>query len=97
MKNYTKKIVNEYGSAIYHNSKKQKHRLDGPAVEFSDGTKYWYMNGSLHCLDGPAITYASKWEPAWYLCDLKFEKFEHNKIALFYTLEPQIINFSTMM
>lgn len=24
-----------------------KHREDGPAVEYPDGTKYWYLNGLL--------------------------------------------------
>ena len=23
------------------------HRLDGPAVEYSDGSKFWYINGTL--------------------------------------------------
>jgi len=31
------------------------HREDGPAVEYSDGTKYWFINGKLHREDGPAI------------------------------------------
>lgn len=31
------------------------HRLDGPAAEWEDGTKYWYKNGFQHREDGPAI------------------------------------------
>lgn len=31
------------------------HRLDGPAVVFSNGTKQWYQNNKFHRLDGPAI------------------------------------------
>jgi len=27
------------------NINNQTHREDGPAVEFSDGTKRWYLNG----------------------------------------------------
>ncbi len=30
------------------------HRLDGPAVEYVDGTKEWYYYGLLHREDGPA-------------------------------------------
>ena len=30
------------------------HRLDGPAIEYTSGTKDWYVNGKLHRLDGPA-------------------------------------------
>ena len=31
------------------------HREDGPAIEDSDGDKYWYLNDKLHREDGPAI------------------------------------------
>lgn len=31
------------------------HREDGPAVEFPDGSKSWYINNMLHREDGPAI------------------------------------------
>jgi hypothetical protein len=30
------------------------HRDNGPAVECSNGDKYWYLNGKLHRVDGPA-------------------------------------------
>lgn len=33
------------------------HRLDGPAVEWADGTESWFQNGYLHRLDGPAVKY----------------------------------------
>ena len=31
------------------------HRLDGPAIEWADGTESWFHNGYLHRLDGPAV------------------------------------------
>lgn len=31
------------------------HRLDGPAVEYTNGDKSWYVDGKLHRVDGPAI------------------------------------------
>lgn len=31
------------------------HRVNGPAVEFINGTKEWWVNGKLHREDGPAI------------------------------------------
>ena len=31
------------------------HRVDGPAIEYSNGTKEWYINGKRHRLDDPAI------------------------------------------
>ena len=29
--------------------------LDGPAVEWPDGSKHWFVNGKQHRLDGPAV------------------------------------------
>lgn len=37
------------------NSLGQLHCDDGPAVEWTDGQKEWWVNGELHRLDGPAI------------------------------------------
>ena len=31
------------------------HRLDGPAVEWANGTKVWCVDDKCHRLDGPAI------------------------------------------
>ena len=36
----------------------KRHREDGPAVEYADGSKEWYLNGKLHREDGPACEYA---------------------------------------
>jgi antitoxin component YwqK of YwqJK toxin-antitoxin module len=43
------------------------HREDGPAVEYSDGTKSWYLNGQLHREDGPAAEWADGKNKEWYL------------------------------
>jgi len=32
------------------------HREDGPAIEYSNGTKAWYVNGVRHRINGPAVT-----------------------------------------
>ncbi len=42
------------------------HREDGPAVEQSDGSKEWYLNGKRHRVDGPAIECADG-SKSWYL------------------------------
>ena len=34
--------------------KGQLHREDGPAIEWSDGSKEWWRNGQRHREDGPA-------------------------------------------
>jgi hypothetical protein len=42
------------------------HREDGPAIETSDGGKFWLLHGNRHRTDGPAVERAdgTKW---WYL------------------------------
>ena len=40
------------------------HRLDGPAVEYVDGRKIWYINGVMHRSDGPGIE--SGTSRVWY-------------------------------
>ena len=42
------------------------HRIDGPAVEWFDGTKYWYLDDKCHRVDGPAVEYANGTK-SWYL------------------------------
>lgn len=42
------------------------HRIDGPAIEYSDGTRHWYVNGVPSRVDGPAIEDASG-NKYWYL------------------------------
>ena len=34
-----------------------RHRVDGPAVEYSNGDKHWWLNGKRHREDGPAIEF----------------------------------------
>jgi hypothetical protein len=43
-----------------------RHREDGPAVEYTDGDKEWFINGALHREDGPAFEYANDGN-AWYI------------------------------
>ena len=42
------------------------HRLDGPAVEYAEGTKDWYVNGKRHREDGPAYEDADG-SKDWYV------------------------------
>jgi hypothetical protein len=57
--------TDSYGTKRYFNKRGRRHRLDGPAVEYLDGSESWYQNGQLHRLDGPAVEYTggSKY---WY-------------------------------
>jgi hypothetical protein len=51
---YTVK-VDGTGTATWRNTQGQLHRLDGPAVEYADGYRAWYVDGDLHRVDGPAV------------------------------------------
>jgi hypothetical protein len=37
-------IVDDYGTKRWFLNDKL-HRTDGPAIEYADGTKMWYLNG----------------------------------------------------
>jgi len=43
-----------------------RHRTDGPAVEWPNGTKEWWLNGKRHRTDGPAVEWSTG-SKAWYL------------------------------
>ena len=43
------------GSIHYYDEQGRLHREDGPAVEYPNGQRNWYINGKRHRDDGPAI------------------------------------------
>ena len=49
----------ENGDKVWCNKQGQYHRTDGPAIEWENGTKIWYVNGKCHRTDGPAVEYAN--------------------------------------
>jgi hypothetical protein len=71
----------------YYNSNEQYHRLDGPAVEYRDGSSEWLINGFWHRLDGPAINFSDYKE--WYIKGNCYLRYEHNRLVLFSILEPK--------
>lgn len=44
-----------------------KHRLDGPAVEYNNGNKSWFVNGELVAMqvDEHSITVGVRRAPLW--------------------------------
>ena len=58
-------ILDENGNKIWYLNG-NRHRADGPAVEWANGDKFWYLNDNLHRVDGPAIEYADG-DKFWYL------------------------------
>lgn len=54
----------ETGVIFYKDGK--AHRIDGPAIQWNNGNKYWKVNGEFHRLDGAAKEYADG-EKHWYV------------------------------
>jgi len=50
--------IDAYGTIFwYKEGTNIRHREDGPAVEYADGSNFWYQNGKYHRLNGPAKVY----------------------------------------
>ena len=43
------------GAKVWTNSQGNYHNEEGPAIIFSNGENFWYINGERHREDGPAI------------------------------------------
>ena len=62
-----------YEVSVYDNGDKhwylngERHREDGPAIEYAGGDKCWYLNDQLHREDGAAIEYANGDIKYWFL------------------------------
>ena len=41
------------------------HREDGPAIEYANGDKSWYINDQHHREAGPAIEFANGYKEYW--------------------------------
>ena len=81
--------TDSYGNIYYYNDLNQLHREDGPAVEYADGDKFWFLNGQRHREDGPAIEYAYG-EKYWYfrgkkiICETNEEFLKLMKLKAFW-------------
>jgi hypothetical protein len=65
MKTY-KVTVDEHSTIKWYNENNKLHREDGPAVEWPNGDKSWYINDKRHREDGPAVE-RSNGAKSWYL------------------------------
>jgi hypothetical protein len=63
MENYNR--FEQYENKICYYLNDKLHRKDGPAIEYSSGSKFWYKNGLLHRIDGPAVEYSDGYKQ-WY-------------------------------
>jgi hypothetical protein len=58
------------------------HRLDGPAVEWSDGLKSWWVDGKRHRLDGPAIEWTDGIKE-WWVNHKQYQTQQEHALAAF--------------
>ena len=54
------------GTFWYREGTSVLHRVGGPAMEYADGGKEWYVDGLRHRVDGPAIEWVSG-HKEWYV------------------------------
>jgi len=71
-------------------SNDERHRTDGPAVEFADGSKFWYLKGELHRIDGPAMEYPNG-AKFWYLNGKELSEAEFNKKSKVATCAGKVV------
>jgi len=55
------------------------HRDDGPACEWSDGSKTWYIDGKKHREDGCALEYTNG-RREYFIDGIEYSKKEYLKI-----------------
>jgi hypothetical protein len=72
--------IYEDGNKFYYKDKEMTilHREDGPAVEWSNGNKFWYLNDVLHREDGPAVEWING-DKVWFLNDENLTEEEFKK------------------
>jgi hypothetical protein len=79
MKN--KIIKTQYSDHIKYTLNGECHREDGPALEFHNRSKYWFINGKYHREDGPAIEYANG-SKYWFINGKELSEDEFNQYLL---------------
>jgi len=66
MKNKSKMTVDEFGNKFYKLPNGDLHRENGPAIEWTNGDKFYYLNGKLYREDDPAIE-SPNGDKEWFL------------------------------
>ena len=69
-------VVDCLGNKRYYHHSGQRHREDGPAVEWHDGSKFWFQNNSCHRVDGPAVTWTSG-NMEWWIHGVQYTQQEY--------------------
>ena len=77
----SKLTFDKYGNKQWKLSNGKLHREDGPAEEFGNGTKHWFINNECHREDGPAIELGNG-NKYWFLNGNEYTEQEHKKRTL---------------
>jgi hypothetical protein len=72
----SKLTINEYGTKIWRLPNGFLHREDGPACEYVNGSRHWYINGELHREDGPAVEHIDGYR-GWYINGKEYTEQEY--------------------
>jgi hypothetical protein len=84
--------IDSHGTKRWFNDEGQLHRLDGPAKEWCNGSKSWWVNGKLYRLDGPAIEW-SDGTKHWFIADQRLtqRQFKQHPLVIFYRLCQELV------
>ena len=63
MTEYKVKVYDTH--TVWYNLEGKYHRENGPALEWVNGSKSWWINGKRHRTDGPAVECADGYEEWW--------------------------------
>ena len=71
--------INKFGTKRHYSDREMRihHREDGPATEYANGYKEWYLNGKCHREDGPAIDDVNGYKE-WYINGKRLTEEEFN-------------------
>jgi hypothetical protein len=74
--------IDENDDRFYYSDREMtvRHREDGPAVEYADGSIAWYLNGKLHREDGPAFEGVNGYK-SWYLNGKRVTEQDHTRLT----------------
>jgi len=74
----SKMTIDEDGDKIWKLLNGEYHREDGPAIEYHNGDKNWYLNGEKHREDGPAMEW-SNGDKKWFISGIQKSEVIYNK------------------
>ena len=68
--------INRDGTKYWKTLNGSLHMEDGPAIEWSNGDKAWYINDKLHRENGPVIEIIDG-RKYWYLSGIEYTEKEY--------------------